>query len=65
MKMECDIIRDLLPLYAEKMVSAKSSEAVEEHLGECQDCRRVYENMTMLLRRCSFGPGHRKAFANM
>lgn len=47
MRMECDIIRDLLPLYAEKMVSAKSSAAVEEHLGECSDCRRIYESMVM------------------
>lgn len=45
MRMECDIIRDLMPLYAEKMVSAKSGEAVEEHLGECSECRRIYENM--------------------
>lgn len=45
MRMECDIIRDLMPLYAERMVSAKSGEAVEEHLGECPECRRIYENM--------------------
>ncbi len=45
MRMECDIIRDLMPLYAEKMASAKSGEAVEEHLSECPECRKVYENM--------------------
>ena len=32
MKIACEIIRDLLPLYAEDMVSEKSKEAVEEHL---------------------------------
>ena len=45
MRMECDIIRDLMPLYAEKMASARSGEAVEEHLRECSECRGIYENM--------------------
>ena len=45
MRMECDIIRDLMPLYAEKMTSARSGEAVEEHLRECPECREIYENM--------------------
>lgn len=45
MRMECEIIRDLMPLYAEKIASVKSGEAVEEHLQECAECRRIYENM--------------------
>lgn len=45
MRMECDIIRDLMPLYAEKVASVKSGEAVEEHMRECTECRRIYENM--------------------
>lgn len=45
MRMECDIIRDLMPLYAERMASARSGEAVEEHLRECPECRGIYENM--------------------
>lgn len=45
MKMECDIVKDLLPLYVEGMVSEKSSEAVKEHLLECRECRDTYEKM--------------------
>lgn len=45
MKMECDIIRDLMPLYVEQLASIKSGEAVQEHVRECSECRRIYENM--------------------
>lgn len=38
MKISCDVIRDLLPLYAEDMVSAGSKKMVEEHLQECPSC---------------------------
>ena len=39
MKLSCKIIKDLLPLYAEGMVSGDSREAIEEHIGGCDDCR--------------------------
>ena len=45
MKTECDVIRDLLPLYVEDMVSNKSKELIEEHLAECTECRGIYEKM--------------------
>lgn len=45
MKMECDVIRDLLPLYAENMVSAKSRELVNAHLAECEQCRQALSKM--------------------
>ena len=38
MKVTCDIIRDLLPLYAEDMVSDDTKAMVEEHLADCPDC---------------------------
>lgn len=37
-KFACEIIRDLLPLYADDACSGKSSEIVEEHLNECSEC---------------------------
>ena len=46
MKYDCDVIRDLLPLYADKACSEKSREMVEEHLKECPDCRNM---VSMLL----------------
>ena len=45
MKLSCDIIRDLMPLYAEELASADSREAVEGHLLGCESCRKVYEDM--------------------
>lgn len=41
MRNECNIIRDLLPLYAEKMVSDDTADFVEEHLQACPDCRKA------------------------
>ena len=45
MKLSCDIIRDLLPLYAEGLASGGSTAAVEEHLCGCESCRRACEEM--------------------
>ena len=45
MKLECDVIRDLLPLYAEKLASPASSALVEQHLAECPACRTELEQM--------------------
>ena len=39
MKNECSIIRDILPLYVENMVSEDTSEFVKEHLESCPACR--------------------------
>ena len=41
MKITCDIIRDLLPLYAEDMVSEGSKQLVDEHLCGCDVCTKV------------------------
>ena len=46
MKNECNIIRDMLPLYVEDMVSADTSAFVEEHLEKCAECRAELEDMT-------------------
>lgn len=43
---ECEIIRDLLPSYIEKVTSNETNEAVEEHLDTCNTCKKYYENMT-------------------
>ena len=41
-KKECEIVQDLLPLYAENMVSPASKEMIEAHLPGCADCSAVY-----------------------
>lgn len=45
MKNECNIIRDILPLYIEDMVSADTSAFVKEHLERCAECRSELEDM--------------------
>ena len=36
---ECAIVKDLLPLYIEDMVSEETKLFINEHLKECEDCR--------------------------
>lgn len=45
MKNECSIVCDLLPLYAEDMVSEDTAEFVKEHLGKCPTCRAELEKL--------------------
>lgn len=40
MDISCDIIKDVLPLYAEDMVSNATREMVDEHLCTCDDCTK-------------------------
>lgn len=40
MNVSCNVIRDLLPLYAEKLTSPDSNRLVEEHLTDCPECSR-------------------------
>lgn len=47
MKLDCEVIRDLLPLYAEHMASPASTALVEEHLRECEACRAELEQMQL------------------
>ena len=41
MKNECMIVRDLLPLYVEDLVSDETRAFVEQHLAGCEDCRKA------------------------
>ena len=45
MSKECSIVRDLLPLYVEDMVSAETGVFVKEHLDGCEACRAEWEGM--------------------
>lgn len=42
---DCDIIKDLLPSYSDKLLSAKSSKLVEEHLKVCKNCLQEFQDM--------------------
>lgn len=41
----CSMVQDLLPNYIEKLTSADTNIAMEEHLETCEDCRKTYEQM--------------------
>ena len=45
MKTECEVIRDLLPLYADDACSDKSRDLVKEHLQECEACREMLNDL--------------------
>lgn len=44
-KMNCELIKDLLPLYADKVCSEESTKAVGEHIAGCAECRRELEKL--------------------
>ena len=41
----CAIVKDLLPLYADSVLSKESQELVREHLESCKNCKREFANM--------------------
>ncbi len=43
--MNCDIIKDLLPLYIDGVSSESTNKLIEEHLSECEDCQKELELM--------------------
>lgn len=44
-KMPCELIRDLLPTYQDRLTSPVTNALVEEHLADCPDCRQVLQRM--------------------
>lgn len=45
MRLDCDVIGDLMPLYVEELASEKSCEFVEEHVKECECCKNKLQAM--------------------
>lgn len=45
MKITCDVIQDLMPSYIDGILSEDSKVLVEEHMGTCQECRKMLEIM--------------------
>jgi len=44
-KTECSVVRDLLPLYVENMVSPETAQFVSDHLKGCSECRSELESL--------------------
>ena len=51
----CAVVRDILPLYHDEVVSAVTRSAVGEHLMGCQACRAEYEAMERELAKTAKG----------
>lgn len=45
MKIPCNVIQDLLPLYIEKLASKESATLVEEHIKDCNICKNYVTQM--------------------
>ena len=45
MKVPCEVVRDLLPLYHDQICSAESRRLTEEHLAHCEACRKELQMM--------------------
>ena len=41
----CEIIKDLLPLFKDEVVSASSIKMIEEHLKTCENCKAEFEKL--------------------
>ena len=40
---ECNIVKDLIPLYADDLLSSDSVEFIRNHIAGCDECRQVWE----------------------
>lgn len=45
MNKNCELVRDLLPLFRDKISSAASNELVRDHLLECEECQALWNTM--------------------
>ncbi len=45
MKNECSVVRDILPLYFENMLSEDTAAFVKEHLESCSECSAEFETI--------------------
>ncbi|MBR5136809.1 MAG: zf-HC2 domain-containing protein [Clostridia bacterium] len=43
--MDCNIVKDLIPLYIDGCCSSESAKTVEDHISKCQECRELLEIM--------------------
>ena len=45
MKISCNVIKDILPLYVEDLASEESRSVVEQHISSCDKCKKELEDM--------------------
>ncbi len=57
MKISCEVIKDLLPLYYDKVCSKESCLLIEEHLAQCPQCMNELQKIKMDLEKPSVSEG--------
>jgi hypothetical protein len=62
---QCDIIKDLLPLYVDNVCSEASRKMVEAHLAECGNCREELENILRELQIPGDAAGNNRSDGNV
>lgn len=48
-RINCNIIKDLLPSYIDELCSTESKQLIEEHFKECENCKRLYEQTKLIM----------------
>jgi hypothetical protein len=43
--MKCEVVKDLLPVYMDDLVSEVTKQEVEQHLQQCESCNAIYQQM--------------------
>lgn len=56
MKLSCEIVRDLLPLYQDGVCSHESKTAIAEHLSDCPSCTDALEDIRLELKAAPAAP---------
>lgn len=65
MNYPCPIIRDLLPLYLDEVLSPESTDAVEQHLAECESCCLYCEKMRSGEIKAAASPDEHRALESL
>ncbi|WP_055668828.1 DUF3955 domain-containing protein [Desnuesiella massiliensis] len=65
MRLSCEVIRDLLPLYYDKVCSKESSSLIEEHLANCPQCLDELQKLKMNLEKPIISDGGIKVMKNI
>lgn len=48
-KISCSIVKDLLPLYIDRILSEETTQIIDSHLETCKKCKKDFETMSQEL----------------
>lgn len=65
MRLSCEVIRDLLPLYYDKVCSKESSSLIEDHLVDCPQCLGELQKLKLNLEKPIVSDGEIQIMGNI